>query len=297
MSAAARARPGEPQSGLAAGWSAGAAVCASPLFDAVRAQLDDLCGAWDVAALNSLAAKKQPAILSGGGVPLRFVVPAPLAARSLRVIDPPYELRAFARGEVETRAGNWHDAFNALTWLAWPRAKAALNAVHFRHALADGSRRGAARDLATLFDEGGAVIACSDPALAALVREFRWKEAFCERRAGVLARMRCYLFGHALLDKARAPYKAMTAHALIFPVPEDFFSQAPAQQISGLDAMAAAWFADDANLASTAQLAPLPLLGFPGFCEASKNRGFYDDVTAFRTGRMRIGSMTAVRQS
>ncbi|MFO1415124.1 MAG: DUF3025 domain-containing protein [Burkholderiales bacterium] len=31
---------------------------------------------------------------------------------------------------VPTRAGNLHDACNALAWLAFPRAKAALNAVH-----------------------------------------------------------------------------------------------------------------------------------------------------------------------
>jgi hypothetical protein len=41
-----------------------------------------------------------------------------------------YEARIWARGEVATRPGNWHDFFNALVWLTFPLAKAALNARH-----------------------------------------------------------------------------------------------------------------------------------------------------------------------
>jgi hypothetical protein len=140
------------------------------------------------------------------------------------------------------------------------------------------------------------VIACSDAPLAALVREFRWKAVFCERRAEVLARMRCYVFGHALLDKARAPYKAMTARALMLAVPADFFSQALTRQIAALDALAAAWFADDANLAATSQLAPLPVLGFPGFFSANADPGFYDDAKVFRAGRLRTMQAAIVRR-
>jgi len=43
-----------------------------------------------------------------------------------------YELHVGRHGEVPTRPANWHDWFNALAWLAWPKAKAALNARHVR---------------------------------------------------------------------------------------------------------------------------------------------------------------------
>ena len=36
--------------------------------------------------------------------------------------------RVLPRGEVETRPDNWHDWFNGLVWLTFPRAKAALSA-------------------------------------------------------------------------------------------------------------------------------------------------------------------------
>jgi hypothetical protein len=99
--------------------------------------------------------------------------------------------------------------------------------------------------------------------------------------------MRCYIFGHALFDKARQAYKGMTAHALIFPVAPDFFLQAPALQIRALDAMLAGWFGNTANLDSTQRLAPLPVLGFPGFCAASTDPCYYDDTVVFRSGRLR----------
>ncbi len=197
-------------------------------------------------------------------------------------------------GRIETRSGNWHDLFNALCWLAWPRAKAALNALHVQQAQADQTapRRGAARDLATLFDESGAVLACSDPALTALLRDFRWAELFCARRAQVLAGMRCFVFGHALLDKARAPYKGLTAHALVLPVRRDFLSLPAAQQVGRLDAMLAEWFAESSNLDGTRRLSPLPLTGLPGFCKDNANPAYYDDINVFRAGRARNGNMT-----
>jgi hypothetical protein len=173
--------------------------------------------------------------------------------------------------------------------MAWPRAKTALNALHMRapDVVPAPGRRGVARDVATLFDEGGAVIACSDSGLAALLREFRWKELFCGQRSCVESHLRCYVFGHALLDRARQPYKAMTAHALIFPVAREFFAQESRRQIATLDGMLADWFGDAANLDSTAKLAPVPVLGFPGFFAANADPRFYDDVTVFRPGRLR----------
>ena len=65
-----------------------------------------------------------------------------------------YEERIFRTGEVATRPGSWHDLFNALAWLAFPRAKAALNRLHHDELArrGDGPARGTVRDVATLFD-------------------------------------------------------------------------------------------------------------------------------------------------
>jgi hypothetical protein len=95
------------------------------------------------------------------------------------------------------------------------------------------------------------------------------------------------VFGHALLDRARQPYKGMTAHVLIFPVTQEFFARESGRQITALDDMLAEWFGDTANLDATAKLTPLPMLGFPGVCAASADPAFYDDAAVFRPSRSR----------
>src|SRR5687768_11958698 len=72
--------------------------------------------------LNSLAA----GTVTAGAKPLRFVDPREHTDDERRY----YERRIFETGEVETRARNWHDLFNALSWIAYPRAKAQINAQH-----------------------------------------------------------------------------------------------------------------------------------------------------------------------
>jgi hypothetical protein len=273
-------------------WLASAATFNTPFYDAVREQLKRLQRFPDLAELNALAESQVPRAANVNGEPLRFVPPASRNLREgLAIADNHYELRVYRKACVETRPGNWHDCFNALSWLAWPRSKAALNALHVREQpvsdAAIPARRSAARDAATLFDEGGAVLACSDAELAGLLRDFRWRELFCTRRHEAMAHLRCYVFGHALLDKARAPYKSLTAHALIFPVPHDFLLLPAATQLARLDALLAAWITAPANLQSTDCFAPLPLLGLPGFCQANAEPVYYDDLSVFRPGRSR----------
>ncbi len=273
-------------------WLACAAAFDTPFYDAVREQLRALQRFPDLAELNALADSCAPRAVNANGKTLRFVPPIPGNTRSgLAIADNHYELRIHREACVETRPDNWHDCFNALSWLAWPQSKAALNALHVREQDAAETtipaKRSPVRDAATLFDEGGAVLTCSDSALADLLRNFRWRELFCMRRADAVAQLRCYVFGHALLDKARSPYKGLTGHALIFQVPQDFLGLPEALQLGRLDTLLAAWINEPANLRSTHCFAPLPLLGLPGFCDDNTEPAYYDDVSVFRPGRSR----------
>jgi hypothetical protein len=267
------------------------AAFAAPFYDTVRPDLAVFDGFPDVTQLNNLAAARN--LRSANGTALRFVEPGLAGARraaGLGAADNPYELRVYREGAIETRPGNWHDLFNALSWLAWPKTKAALNALHVRELESQEARapRGVVRDRATLFDESGAIVACSDDSLTELLRGMRWRNLFVARRADVVSQLRCFVFGHALLDKARSPYKAMTAHALLLPVAQDFHDLPAARQVALLDAMTARWIADPSNIASTTRLAPLPLLGLPGYCEANLEPAFYDDAQVFRPARLRV---------
>jgi hypothetical protein len=257
-------------------------VLSVPIFFAL-APLIERC-AWNpVPSLAQLNALLTPAVRSGGGVRLRFVPPdAPS-----KDLEAQYEMRVFRAGEVQTRPDNWHDVFNALVWLSFPATKALVNRHHYEELLARRGEpaRGTARDVLTLFDEGGILVASAAPALSALLMGFEWKELFWRRRHEVSSHMRFFVFGHAIYEKAVRPYRGITAKALIVDVAQEFFDWPLPDQLSHLDERAAGHFGQAEALSSTQALQPLPILGVPGWDPASEDEAYYDDVSHFRPGR------------
>jgi hypothetical protein len=214
--------------------------------------------------LNALA--EAGGIRTEGGKPVRFV--APTTTKDLY-----YELQVYESGCVATRAGNLHDWFNALAWLAFPRTKARINAMHAEQIPRERGRRGRLRDLLTLFDEGGAIVRCDDVGLMAMLREFRWKKLFWEHRARVLSSMQVVVFGHAVLEKALEPWPGITCKAIFLTVAGD------------ADAQAAAWLARLPPDATPRELAALLVFGYPGWLPGNDRPGFYDDARYFRPFR------------
>lgn len=207
-------------------------------------------------------------LVSGGGAPLRFAAPPDDGLN--------YELRIRDKGLVATRPGNVHDLLNAQAWLDFPLTKAALNRLHCAQLAAQqDSLRSPVRDALTLFDESGLIVACDQDDLVELLRGFRWKTLFWERRAEVQSAMRFAVLGHALAEKLRAPYKGITAHALILDLP----AATPREQ---LDRHAVAVVS---ALGATRELAPVPVLGIPGWAPDNADPAYYDDTAYFRAGR------------
>lgn len=232
---------------------------------------------------EELSALATPLVVSGGGAPIRFVPPAVSSSE----FSAQYEVRVFEAGEVQTRLDNWHDLFNALVWLAFPKTKAVLNGHHYEEIKARRGEplRGTARDVLTLFDEGGILVAAAEAELPGLLRNAKWKELFWRRRADVLASMRFHVFGHAIYEKALEPYKGVTAKALIVGVTTELLEAPLARQLSQLDASAADYFSGPQALASTRSLPPLPILGVPGWEPANALEEYYDDGAQFRPRR------------
>lgn len=187
--------------------------------------------------------------------------------------DENYEMRAYRTGCVATRLDNLHDWFNALIWLAFPRTKARLNAMHAAEIPREGGRRGRLRDMLTLFDEGGALVVSDNAELIALVRSLRWRELFWERREALARDMRFVVLGHAVLEQALKPWPGITCKAIVV---------SPGRS---LDEQAAAWLAACGPQATPKDLAPLPVFGYPGWLPESGNAEFYEDARYFRPAR------------
>jgi hypothetical protein len=192
---------------------------------------------------------------------------------------------------VQTREHNWHDLFNALVWLTFPQAKAAINTRHYHamiNAPADGTnRRGEVRDMGTLFDESGVIVVYSDAELAALLRDFQWRELFWQRRERVSTSMGFYLFGHGLYEKAMRPYIGLTGQGLLLAVERDFFGWPLEQRLVHLDGLLADYLNAPQHCRNTRELNPVPLLGVPGWTPENSEKAYYDNTVYFRPGRLR----------
>lgn len=235
--------------------------------------------------LNGLLRRIQPPIQVQTGHPLRFIPQAP----GRMGFESQYEPRCYLTGEVQTRPDNWHDLFNAMVWLTFPKAKAAINSRHFQALSAKAepgnSQRGRVRDMATLLDESGVVVVSASHELSKLLQTFQWKELFWHRREQVQNEMGFYVLGHGLYEKALHPYIGMTGQGLVLHVSTEFFRCPLQAQISYLDDRVAAYLNNPAHCASTQELHPVPLLGVPGWATENNSEDYYSNTSYFRPGR------------
>lgn len=247
----------------------------APWFAPYRALLDALSpdiaeGRWAacIDGLNDRAA--DAGLRNENQKPLRFVSADAAGGEA-------YEAHIWATGGVPTRcdsAGVWHDLFNAVVWLTFPRTKARLNALQARSIATEGVGRGRGRlrDAATLLDENGALLLTRDDALVSALRRFDWQALFVVDRARFGSAVEVVVFGHALLDKLRSPYKAVCAHAWVLE----------ADAGDGVDLCAARTLSASMRPAA---MSPLPVLGVPGWWAANADARFYDDPRVFRAPR------------
>jgi len=238
----------------------------APWLDSLRGlrpllQADD----WRF-ALSEEASRRG--VRSGEGRTVEFVAAA--AAQM------PYELFIAQTGQVPTR-DNQHDLFNALIWLVYPRAKAALNARQAAEIRRSGVRpvRGPVRDAATLIDESGLLLLSNDAQVITALREHDWRRLLIDWRVRWGRDILALAFGHALLEKLSGPFKAITAAVVPLPLRSD------------ADNSAARFIARPAL--APALLPHLPVLGIPGWCAANADPHFYADPLVFRPRRDATG--------
>lgn len=224
---------------------------------------------------NEIAMKQG--LCNHRGLPIRFVPQADLP------VDTPYEGFISQTGGVPTRE-NLHDFFNALMWLSFPCIKRQLNNLQASELAKNPGvppQRGMARDVATIFDENAAIFVTADPSLIDALRDHQWRELFIERRQQFINACEVRLFGHALIEKLVAPFKAITAHVWPLVVDDEYFSRDEASRRQWLDQSVAPLLQSGISMRV---YTPLPVLGIPGWHER-QDEEFYGDVTVFRPKR------------
>jgi len=263
-------------------------LAAQPLYAPIAGLAAELLSPDGLPGIDRLNAYGRAAGLVCGGRPLRFVAPGGGALA--------YEERAYRQGEVETRPGNWHDFFNAVAWLSFPRTKDVFNRRHHRARSAQVAprQRGALRDALTQFDECGAVVVSDDRTLWDDLCGHRWRRLFWERRAEVAARLRVVVFGHASYDLLRAPHPGLCAKAVFLRCPGAWLDMPMSSLLGRLDERLARHFSDADDLAPR-HFQPLPLLGVPGAAPGNAAPDYYDDIRQFRPRRAAGGRKEADR--
>jgi hypothetical protein len=249
-----------------------------PGFDVYRRLRDELLGLpapdW-IGRANLLAAQRD--LRSAAKVPIRFV----MVQESAGALD--YEAAILHEGRIACRPrgrGALHDLHNALVWLTFPQIKAVLNRLHLERRDARASGRGPASR-------------CGHPprrerhAVAQQARRFSdaqllardWRGLMITNRNLVQEQVLPIIVGHGLLEKLASPYKAMTAHCLVVSDLRAFDTRTA---IGEIDAHVARRISTLFAAGAPPVLAPLPVLGLPGWDRANDDPSYYEDARVFR---------------
>jgi len=248
-------------------------------------------------ALSLVADERAVApVLSGGGFPVRFV-------RQQRIMRSQkselgwranYQLRIFLSGEVPTRPNNWHDFFNAWSWILLPQVKAAINARHF-HCIEEssdfpwkleGGNRNREQDMLTLFDEGGLLVVTEDDELWTLICERQWTALFLDNYQRLQNDVWFVPVGHALFECALKGHPKLHASCIRVRANARRLHRVGAEGVRNalaiVDEHAALEIKRRAQLHSPDDLHALPIWGIPGWHPRAGDASFLSDTSHFR---------------
>jgi len=219
-----------------------------------------------VESLNETPNKLQHAFT---GMPLVFARQTP----ELLLDGKHYEQRIYQDGLIATRENNWHDLFNAMMWLKYPRMKSALNMRQWKDVGQFGLRtRTPGQCSMTLFDEAGAIVTMPNEMLECW-KQHDWTGLFIRHaHAWNDGRARVAVFGHALLDHALVTETLLVAKCIVLDEKCDF--------TSSIDSLAEG-IASGSLLLANSELRTLPLCGIPGWHSASDSAAFVESAACF----------------
>lgn len=185
---------------------------------------------------------------------------------------------------IPTRLNGWHDFFNNLTWLAFPKIKKSIVNSYVKENGDFNKIRNDRQNTLAHFDECGVILCSADPDVFDSLQAHRWKKLFYQNTR-LAEHTAPILFGHGMMEKARQPYLGMTAKAILVKVKTDFFNMTLNCQRLWLDNCLAKSIKSEKFLQHPKQLTPFPLLGWPNWYKQPQDAAFYANEDYFRPPR------------
>lgn len=196
--------------------------------------------------------------------------------------DMRYLWEIYHNAKVPTRVQSWHDFFNNLTWLVFPKLKGAIVDKMCQDPF-DTKARSSIQNTLAHFDECGIIICSSQPNLFELLKNHQWQDFFCNKN--VAKDCLPVIIGHGLMEKALKPYIGMTAKAVFLQVKPDFFALSTNDQNKIVDEKIAQFILSADFPTQPKALHPFPLLGWQGWYE-NQDDAFYSNKDYFRERRV-----------
>ncbi|MFT2091547.1 DUF3025 domain-containing protein [Paraglaciecola sp. 2405UD69-4] len=219
-------------------------------------------------------------------------VPEFVCQSRLAQTDKYYEQIIYEQNIIPTRPNGWHDLFNGLVWIQFPKTKGLLNKQHIDDINGFGlSPRTQRRNKLTHFDECGVIITYTNTAenssLVDALREHQWQQVFVENRHKWGKELNSFMFGHANLEMLLCPFIGLTGKWLAVEVDAQFEEASYTQQLALLDSKLATMIESQDWFSKQKPLSPLPLLGIPNVWNANNSPSFYQNKDYFRPKPLR----------
>ncbi len=216
-----------------------------------------------------------------------------------------YEQIIFEEHTIPTRKGSWHDFFNGIIWLQFPRTKTYLNCLHISEIKTKGlNPRTKVRNHITHFDECGVVLFIKGSSLLAQLQQLfevqAWTSIFCELREEWNSNIFPVVFGHANLEMMLDPFIGLTGKVLLIQIEDvpDLHDIKPAGETSDknqlnitlfepqvLDALLLQHIEQNQTFFALKPFYPLPLLGVPSWHFEEQDAEFYANTNYFMPKR------------
>lgn len=199
-----------------------------------------------------------------------------------------YEQIIAQQNKVPTRPNSWHDLFNGLIWLQFPKTKKRLNQQHVADIQRVGlSPRTLRRNNLTHFDECGVVVTyekCHTESedMIEQLKAHNWQSVFVKNRALWGSELNTFMFGHANLEMLLKPFIGLTGKWLPIAVERGFKHLTLVEQLQEVDTQLDHSIVKTDFFSQKKPLYPLPLLGIPSVWDANKDPIFYDNTDYFR---------------